>query len=101
MPYWKDMPKFSLLCYKVGMYRTVIRCRNGTQYYLFNFDTDNLHNFTERYPMLEAFMERSALWFGGDERIYSLIPFAVMEINPGLVPPKDLEDVLILARTSS
>ncbi|PBK80695.1 hypothetical protein ARMGADRAFT_1020730 [Armillaria gallica] len=79
--------------YKVGTYTTIIRCGDDTrQYYLFNFDTNNLYKFTEKYPTLEAFMERARLWINGDEQIYSVTPFAAADIKPGSVPPNELED---------
>ncbi|KAK0435568.1 uncharacterized protein EV420DRAFT_1754003 [Desarmillaria tabescens] len=45
-----------------------------------------------RYPTLEAFMERAALWINGDAQIYSVTPFAAVETKPGPIPPKELED---------
>ncbi len=78
--------------YKVGTYTTIIRCGDDTQYYLFNFDTDKLYKFTEKYPTLESFMERAKLWIKGDDQIYSVTPFVAVEIKPGPVPPKELED---------
>ncbi|PBK60541.1 hypothetical protein ARMSODRAFT_725010 [Armillaria solidipes] len=79
--------------YKVGTYTTIIRCGDDTrQYYLFNLDTDKLYKFTEKYPTLEAFMERARLWINGDEQIYSVTPFAAADMKPGPVPPKELED---------
>ncbi len=81
--------------YKVGTYTTIIRCGDDTrprQYYLFNLDTDKLYKFTEKYPTLEAFMERARLWINGDEQIYSVTPFAAADIKPGPVPPKESED---------
>ncbi len=65
------------IMYKVRTYMTVIRCGDNTQYYLFNFDTDKLYKFTEKYPTLESFMERAKLWIKGDDQIYSVTPFVL------------------------
>ncbi|KAK0219537.1 hypothetical protein EDD85DRAFT_961012 [Armillaria nabsnona] len=77
--------------YKVRTYMTVIRCGDNTQYYLFNFDTDKLYKFMEKYPTLESFMERAKLWINGDDQIYSVTPFVAAEIKPGPVPVRESE----------
>ncbi len=38
-------------------------------------------------------MERARLWINGDEQIYSVTPFAAVNIEPGPAPPNELEDV--------
>ncbi len=70
---------------------TVIRCGDNTQYYLFNFDTDKLYKFTEKYPTLESFMEKAKLWINEDDQIYSVTPFVAAEIKPGPVPVRESE----------
>ncbi|KAK0435862.1 hypothetical protein EV421DRAFT_2038966, partial [Armillaria borealis] len=91
--YYSIYGEIFFVMYKVGTYTTIIRCGDDTmQYYLFNLDTDKLYKFTERYPTLERFMKQARLWIDGDKQIYSVTPFAAVEIKPGPVPPKELED---------